>query len=131
MTIFDELAPVALELIDDLELDVVVQEQTATDNPTAGTSSITTTNRAARAAMRDFKETYEESVAGGSIASRRRVTTGTVIVPASYLPNGAQVGWSVWLASVVTDATIEYKVTSAERLPKIGTPVVWRLEVRK
>jgi len=124
MTIFDEMAPVALEMIDELELDIVVQERAIAEDPTAGTGTVTPTPRPAKAALRDFEETIRAE-------TRTRVTTGLVIVPASYLPNGAEPGWSVFLAAVTTDPASEYTVISAERVPKIGTPIVWRLKVER
>lgn len=133
MTIFAELAPVAKELIDELELDVVVQERAVTQNPTAGTTSIGTTDRAACAALRDFEETFEDvdDRTGRGRGSRRKVTNGVVIVPAAYLPNGAEAGWSVFLAATSADPATEYKVVAAERRPKIGTPIAWLLKVRR
>lgn len=124
MTIFDEMAPVAKELIDELELDIVVQELAVANNPSAGTTSITPTPRPAKAALKEFEDTFEEG-------TRKRITTGTVIVPASYLPNGAKPDWSVFLAATTSDPTTEFKVISAERVPKVGTPIVWRLKVQR
>lgn len=123
MTIFDELAPVALELIDDLEVTVLLEERSVANNPTAGTSTITKTNRLAKAALKQFETTLDEG-------TRQLTTKGVVIVPASYLPNGAKPDWSLYLAATA-DATAEYKIVSAERVPKVGTAIVWRLKVQR
>lgn len=123
-TIFDRLAPTAKRLIDELDVDVVVQERSVAESASAGTTTVTPTSRAALAALKEFVESFDPG-------TRKRVVEGTVIVPASYVPNGIEPGWSIFLDTVTTDATKEHKVVEVERVPKVGTAIVWKAKVRR